>query len=394
MPPPGAGWPEGKGRGEGDTLPLREYVVAVRTPVPPDGGPGADARRAGATGAGSAPIDGAGAGAGGRESGRRRGADSSRAGLGMGIAEYGDPDGLPVLFFHGWPGSRYQGRLAHEGARRAGLRLLAVDRPGFGRSDPLPGLTLRGWAGLTGSLVRTLGLRHWGILAVSGGGPHALACRAARLPGLRAIVIACGAPTPEALLANPRLPPGLRLLALLWRRAPALVPPLLELTGRLVPVLAGPLLLRVWALPLPAPDREVLRTPRWARWIARSTVEAFRQGGQGPYEDVLRLVSRWDFDPAEGAGIPVHVWYGLLDTITDPHLSGASLGALPGVRVGLVPGEAHYSLAVRDADVLAAILGSELRDGSGHGGARAPPLATAPGREGDEPGMGGIRPAP
>ncbi len=46
--------------------------------------------------------------------------------------ELGDPEGSPVLYFHGYPGSRLEGRLAAGAARRHGLRLIAPDRPGFG----------------------------------------------------------------------------------------------------------------------------------------------------------------------------------------------------------------------------------------------------------------------
>ncbi len=52
----------------------------------------------------------------------------------VGFAEYGDPNGFPVVFFHGTPGSRIGGRLAGGWAREAGCRLVALDRPGFGLS--------------------------------------------------------------------------------------------------------------------------------------------------------------------------------------------------------------------------------------------------------------------
>src|SRR5262245_43416621 len=50
------------------------------------------------------------------------------------FAEYGDPGGVPALFFHGFIGSHHQARFAHPAAARHGVRLLAVNRPGVGRS--------------------------------------------------------------------------------------------------------------------------------------------------------------------------------------------------------------------------------------------------------------------
>ena len=56
-------------------------------------------------------------------------------GRALGWAEYGDPQGIPVLYFHGWPSSRLEGAFADEPARTRGIRLIALDRPGFGLSD-------------------------------------------------------------------------------------------------------------------------------------------------------------------------------------------------------------------------------------------------------------------
>ena len=43
--------------------------------------------------------------------------------------EYGAPDGFPVMYYHGWPSSRLQARLAHHLALERGLRIVAMDRP-------------------------------------------------------------------------------------------------------------------------------------------------------------------------------------------------------------------------------------------------------------------------
>src|SRR5688500_4433105 len=69
-----------------------------------------------------------------------------RDGRTVGYAEYGDPDGVPLLFFHGTPGSRLQLRALDEPARRHHVRLLAPDRPGFGESSPQPGRTVGQYA--------------------------------------------------------------------------------------------------------------------------------------------------------------------------------------------------------------------------------------------------------
>jgi pimeloyl-ACP methyl ester carboxylesterase len=63
----------------------------------------------------------------------------------VGYAVYGDPDGRPVFYFHGFPGSRLEARLADQVAARLGIRLIALDRPGFGLSDFNPRRTILEW---------------------------------------------------------------------------------------------------------------------------------------------------------------------------------------------------------------------------------------------------------
>jgi pimeloyl-ACP methyl ester carboxylesterase/ribosomal protein S18 acetylase RimI-like enzyme len=95
--------------------------------------------------------------------------------------EYGDPQGQPVMYYHGWPSSRLQARLAHHLARERGLRLIAMDRPGMGRSTLERGRSLDSWPELMERFADHLGIGKFGQLGVSGGGPYVFAC-AAKIP--------------------------------------------------------------------------------------------------------------------------------------------------------------------------------------------------------------------
>ena len=53
----------------------------------------------------------------------------------IGFAEYGDPEGLPVLAIHGTPGSRFMFALTDRAARERRLRIVAPERSGYGLSD-------------------------------------------------------------------------------------------------------------------------------------------------------------------------------------------------------------------------------------------------------------------
>lgn len=94
----------------------------------------------------------------------------------LAYAEYGKPDGIPVFYFHGTPGSHIlpEGDVAY--AVRHNLRLIVVARPGFGQSDFKPNRTLLDWPDDVVELADFLNIARFGVIGHSGGGPHAAAC--------------------------------------------------------------------------------------------------------------------------------------------------------------------------------------------------------------------------
>src|SRR5947209_5723448 len=99
-----------------------------------------------------------------------------RDGRHLAYAEYGDPQGSPVVFLHGWGDSRLTRHPDDRGTAALGVRLLTVDRPGVGWSDFQRGRTLLDWPDDLAQLAGHLGVPRFAILGHSGGGPFALAC--------------------------------------------------------------------------------------------------------------------------------------------------------------------------------------------------------------------------
>src|SRR5947209_3562714 len=95
----------------------------------------------------------------------------------LGYAEFGDPRGPVVFWFHGMPGARRQfapsGRSA---ADRLGLRVISVERPGVGESsDHLYG-RLSDWAVDVAEVADYFAIDRFMVAGLSAGGPYALAC--------------------------------------------------------------------------------------------------------------------------------------------------------------------------------------------------------------------------
>ena len=91
------------------------------------------------------------------------------------FAEYGKPDGIPVFLFHGNPGVRFSWRLYPDYPYLDNIRIIAPDRPGYGKTDYKKN-ALEKWPGDILELTEYLGITKFHLFAPSGGGPYALAC--------------------------------------------------------------------------------------------------------------------------------------------------------------------------------------------------------------------------
>src|SRR5262249_56903853 len=92
----------------------------------------------------------------------------------VGVAVFGAREGFPVIGLHGMPGSRLMYATVAQAAARRGIRLIAVDRPGYGRSDRRARGTLLGYAGGVVGIADVIGLGRVAGLGCSAGRSYAL----------------------------------------------------------------------------------------------------------------------------------------------------------------------------------------------------------------------------
>lgn len=269
----------------------------------------------------------------------------------LAYVEHGDLDGSPILFFNGLGTSRVVRHPDDSIAERLGVRLIAVDRPGIGPSDPLPQRTLLGWPRDVGELADRLGVGRFAVLGWSGGGAYALAT-AHQLPSRvhRVGIVSGPAPLCGDAASPEYLDRWLRTASRASRHAPWMIRLALWHWGR--PQRRDPEgFLHAAAGRMVDADRAVLGNPRLRTLMIENAAEVYRHGWQGIVQDGLILARPWGFDPRE-VKTPVHLWHGELDS-TVPSAMGRHLAReLPHVTARFFVDEGHLLLYDRWAEIL------------------------------------------
>jgi pimeloyl-ACP methyl ester carboxylesterase len=266
-----------------------------------------------------------------------------RDGRWLGYAQYGDPKGKPVLYFHGWPGSRLEAQFLDPSAEELKLRVIALDRPGIGLSDFQPGRRIVDWPSDVCELGTALQLPQWAVVGVSGGGPYATVC-AAKIPErLTTVALVCGLGPLDAPGATRDMIWLNRGLLFLARRAPRLGRFLLSSVMRKGQKHADHFLPHGVTAMFPRPDQLALNCPRLRTALIEGMGEAFRQGVQGPFYEGCLYVRPWEFR-LEDITTEIFLWQGELDVHVPPSMGRHLANVLPRCHATFYANEGHLSL--------------------------------------------------
>lgn len=267
----------------------------------------------------------------------------------LGYGEFGDADGVPIFYFHGVPSSRISGLQVGVQAAARGGRIIAIDRPGIGLSDPRPGRSLLDWPEDVAAVADALGIERFAVLGYSGGGPYAAACARECPQRLTAVGIVAGLGplcTPSAARELSWLQ---RMQHLVVRRAPLATRVGLRL--RQSAFFDPDSTVSTYGSGRSDADREALRRPEARALRQEDVAEAFRQGARGPADDLAVLANPWGFE-LEEIEAAVHLWYGDRDTIIPAWLAQQVVHALPRAHATFLPEAGHLSVIVQVGPLL------------------------------------------
>jgi pimeloyl-ACP methyl ester carboxylesterase len=272
-------------------------------------------------------------------------------GRALGYAEFGDPEGSPVLWFHGTPGARKQvppDVIAEATPRR--FRIIVIERPGTGLSTPHQYRRAIGWADDVAQFADGLGIDRFATVGLSGGGPYVLAC-CAGLPDrvVAGAVLGGIGPTrgvdaaPGYTRALPLFEPLLRLLCI----------PLGEvLTHALRPLRdIGSEIYDLYSRVAPPADRPVMRRPELKAMFINDLVTAAEGGLRAPVGDIVVFARDWGFALGD-ITVPVRFWHGDADRIVPLSHGELQAAAVAGADLVVCPGAGHFGGFVLIPEVL------------------------------------------
>jgi pimeloyl-ACP methyl ester carboxylesterase len=261
-------------------------------------------------------------------------------GRSAGYADYGGDGATAALWCHGGPGSRLEPATLAEAAAGLGVRIVGIDRPGYGLSTPNPGRSIADWVPDALAIADHLALPRFALIGVSTGGAYALAV-AALAPARVLGVLACCALTDMRWSEGKALMKGEGVLDL-WAardREAALAAAENVFGGD------GSKLLTTAASPDLAPaDQALLADPAFLAGMAASFPAMFAHGVEGYADDRLADGVGWGSFDVSHITCPVTVLHGASDSIVPVAHARHTARIVPGARLRICEGLGHFSI--------------------------------------------------
>lgn len=250
--------------------------------------------------------------------------------------------GHTVVYLHGMPGCRREQLLfSDQLLERMSIRLLSIDRPGWGETDALSGDRVARAADVLG-VCDILGVESFPLLAVSAGGSYALTLAAMAPTRVERVVLASAQmPYDDETALTGLLPDQLALLTILQRgRTTELVNGVESWRHR---VLADPLEPFASAVAaLTDRERRLIESPEFSEILLDSMRVGLRQGAAGALDDLLAWPVPFEVDLAD-VTCPVSAFHGSADNWEPLQNLQRVLDTLPNSQIMTAQGLNHFA---------------------------------------------------
>jgi len=273
----------------------------------------------------------------------------------LALSSNGPDDGAPVVYLHGCPGSRLDDSPGRNALlARVGVRVITVERPGYGRSSPCRGRRVVDYVDDLRVVVDHERIDRFAVLGYSAGGPYALAAAARLGDRVSAVGTISTVGRPDWPGAFYGMAPGERTLHRLASVSPRLVEIYFAFAKRLL-ARKPQRFLAEFEKELSDSDRSLYAKPEIRDLVLRASREGLRQGGVGAAEDWAEFARRpWGFDLDE-LERPVHVWFGTADRIVPVTQSRYLVSLLKNPVIHEIDDEGHLLVFTHLEEILSSI---------------------------------------
>lgn len=283
-----------------------------------------------------------------------------KSGVSLDVTESGKPDGKPVFFIHGTPGSRKPFVQHADSAEKLGIRYITYSRPGYGNSTRCEGRAVKDAASDVAEIADQLGIKKFAVWGFSGGGPHALAC-AALLPERVAAVATVGGVAPfdaegldyyegtgEYNIEDDKL---LRSDPVKWEK---------KNLDEMKETLSADRETALEGIATLLSEVDMSTLPEgMGDYLIEGMREGCSNGVKGLMDDGLAFMKPWGFDPST-IKVPTQIWHGKHDLFV-PLLHGEWLaGKINGSDPHFFQDEGHLSLFLKKGYEIQKWLSSHL----------------------------------
>lgn len=273
----------------------------------------------------------------------------------LGYADFAPDAPHAVLWCHGGPGSRLEPKIAGEASGALGLRIIGIDRPGYGLSTPRPGRSIEACVPDIIAVADHLGIDQFHIVGVSTGGAYALATAAIESSRVLGVVACCALTDMREADARASMT-GDGAIANIWNAATrdAAIGFALEQFGE-----DGSRMLSAAGdnAALAEADIAMFADPAFLAGMMETLPPMFSFGVEGYADDRLADGPGWGGFDVHAITCPVVVLHGTADTICPPINGETTAKLVPTAQLRWADGEGHFSVVRHVPEVLVGMIG-------------------------------------
>jgi pimeloyl-ACP methyl ester carboxylesterase len=240
-------------------------------------------------------------------------------------------------------GSRLEPAYLRREAAEAGLRIIGIDRPGYGLSAPQPARTIAAWVPEALAVADHLGIGHFAAVGISTGGAYALALAALAAERVLGVVACCS-------MTDMRWPDGRATMSrphvhAVWEapdRAAALATAT-DAHGEGGSKMRG----GGMAAALAPSDMALFGDPEWMNHVVAAFPAMFAHGLEGYTDDRLADGAGWVTFDVTSVQCPVTVLHGGSDRMVDVIHARHTAEFVPGAELVIFDDHGHFSIVTK-----------------------------------------------